>query len=142
MNFDLSQIKGYLDLLYTIGTILGAMGVLWWRIARASFRNKEAFKSLQRAVGEMIATNKIRDKEITREVHDLSRHLAALTAKLEEREKDINKLEGALDVSRKDIVLLVSSLQQSTSSLDAMWRTLQKLFPDQVPQRMSDKSFA
>lgn len=138
MNFDPAQLKGYLDLIYTVGTIISAVGLLYWRIAKSAARNKAAFRALQKQVATLIEVN----RNFGKDNHELSKQLVSITTKLDEREKDINKLEGALEASRKDIVLLVSSLQQTTSSLDAMWRTLQKLFPDQVRQRLSDKSLA
>jgi hypothetical protein len=119
--------QGIAELITTVGGILGAFIALWWKITRTFAKAGCDIEGLKAGMDKMATTNL-----------ELTKALVQMAVKLDEREKDIMKLEGALDSQRKDMVQLIAGLQQATSSLDALWRTLQKLYPMEVPRRASD----
>lgn len=128
MTFDPAQWNSYLQLAITGGSLLGGVGALWWKISRSSVKTGLLLTTLKDQVEKLTAANV-----------EITKAFSVVSTKLEEREKDIIKLEGVVDSSRKDMIHVVASLQQATSSLDAMWRTLRELFPNQVPARLSDR---
>lgn len=129
INLDPERLQQALELLGTIGSGVVAFGALWWKFSRW-INNKEAFQK---------ETNRLL-KEFGATISKLSETHTVMTVKLEEREKDLLKLEGALEVQRKDMIGVITSLQKTAGSLDALWRTMQNVYPDQVERRMSDKS--
>lgn len=69
-----------------------------------------------------------------------SKEFAALRAIIQEREKDLLRLEGVSDAARRDMLETIKSLERVTAKIDAMWLTLQRLHPEHVPKRASDRS--
>ncbi len=125
---NIEQLDHYKEL---IGMILGfvtTIGTIWWRVAASFTKTQLDIKNLYKHFNS-----------IANVTTDLSRSVTQLSTKLEEREKDIMRLEGALEVERKDMISVITGLQQATSSLNAMWRTLDSLFPDAIPKRASDR---
>lgn len=117
------------ELLTGVSAALGGVGALWWKITRAFARAGIDIEGMKAGMDKMAHTTL-----------ELTKAVVQLSTKLDEREKDIYKLEGSLDGQRKDMLQVISGLQQATGSLDALWRTLQKLYPDKVPQRASDRA--
>lgn len=127
--------KDYIEILTALIGLFSAVIFLWWRLSKGIGKfvaSTEALGDAQKSTNEKLG--KLADAYT-----NLGNSIVRLETKLEEREKDISRLEGALEVGRKDMINVITSLQQCTSSLDAMWRTLQGLFPDKVPARMSDR---
>jgi hypothetical protein len=129
INLDPEQIQQILEILGTIGTGLIAFGGVWWKFSKW-LNNKENFQK---------ETNKIL-KDFGEVIQRLSDTNTVFTVKLEEREKDLMKLEGALEIQRRDMVGVITSLQKTAGSLDALWKTMQSVYPDKVPRRLSDKT--
>jgi seryl-tRNA synthetase len=128
MVLDVDTLESTLGIATTIVSGLVAFGVAWWRFSRW--------------VHTLDADREKYGSELNRltESHcKLTEAITVLSVKLDEREKDTIKLEGAIDSQRKDLVTVITSLQKTSSSLDALWRTMQNLHSDQVPRRLSDK---
>lgn len=105
-----------------------AIGVWWWKAAQNVHKITHAQAHTQEQLLKMADTNL-----------KLTEAVTVFGVKIDGLEKDISKLEGGLEVQRRDTMNLISTLQQTTSSLDALWRTLQNMYPDKVPRRASDK---
>lgn len=115
---------------------VSALFLLWRKVTKAIIAYTAHIDAMSARFEEIVTSQKrLGDHQV-----DLTKALAILAERLEGRERDITKMEGALDSTRKDMMQLVSVIHQSTSSLDALWRTLQTLFPAQVPKRASDKT--
>lgn len=114
---------------------ISALAVIWRKVQRAITTYTERIDDMSRRFVDVVRAQEV----LSNHQVDLTKALAILAERLEGRERDISKIEGSLDTTRKDMMQLVSAIHQSTSSLDALWRTLQTLFPGQVPARASDK---
>ena len=114
-----------------IGIVLGfvtTIGTIWWKIAAAFTKTQIDIKNLYKHFNSIATVT-----------GNLSTSVTELSTKLQEREKDIMRLEGAIEVERKDMITVITNLQQTTSSLNALWRTLDNLFPEAIPKRASDR---
>lgn len=127
LYLDSSTIQTYLEIIGAIATGLITLGAAWWKFSRWVH---DLETSSQNSKTELEAISKSVDK--------MAEALTVLAVKLDEREKDLLKLEGSLEVQRKDFVSVITSLQKTSSSLDALWRTMQAVYPDKVPRRLSD----
>lgn len=69
---------------------------------------------------------KLEDHNVARDklINDIREHLISL--------------EGNHDGTIKAMISNVRALERTSGKVDAMWLTLQKLFPEQVPARVSD----
>ena len=123
-----------------IAAILGGWGIavllVTWRLSKHFHKNDERMERMARAIAKLAAAQG-RAQE-AQEKAGLA--FVALKTKLEEREKDITRLEGVSDATRKDLMETVKALQAAKAAVDAMWLTLQRLFPDKVPARAVDKA--
>lgn len=111
-----------------IATVLIGVIAFWWRAAKTAARYEVEFGVLKDAVAKNIGRQE-----------KLVDMVTTLVVKIDEREKDTTRLEGALELQRRDMMEVVKGLHQATSSLDAMWRTLQTMFPDRVRKSASDR---
>lgn len=108
-------------------SFVSGIGALWWKLSKVAARfhlDQENIKS------ELIRFSAAHVETV--------RALTQLSTKIDEREKDVIRLEGAFEATRRDQIHLITGLQQAVGSLDAVWRTLQALHPDTVPKRASD----
>jgi seryl-tRNA synthetase len=128
MNIDVGTIESTLGIVTTVVSGLIAFGAAWWRFSRWVHSLEADREKSSGEIGKLIASHV-----------KLTESITILSVKLEEREKDTMKLEGAIDAQRKDMVSVITSLQRTSSSLDALWRTMQNLYSDKVPRRISDK---
>jgi hypothetical protein len=69
----------------------------------------------------------------------LSRNFAKFQSKFEQIEAGFLRMEGANDENRKNILELTMKVSETKASFDALWLTLQRLFPDKVQPRLSDR---
>jgi hypothetical protein len=132
-------VGGLLGVLATAGTVI-------WRISRNAAKFQARFEGLEAGFLQLsnnISENEKKTQQYFRTVHagsqEISKSFMVLSTKLEEREKDSLRMEGAIDETRKNILELTGGIRESKASLDALWLTLQKLFPDKVPARLSDR---
>jgi seryl-tRNA synthetase len=58
---------------------------------------------------------------------------------MQEREKEISKIDACIDGTRKDIYELIKETQKNQSKIEALWTTMQNIFPDKVPKRAADR---
>jgi len=79
----------------------------------------------------------IRD-QIKNYIIDISTQIGVLSTKLDEREKDITRLEGANEILRKDNSDLKGDVQSLKDSVKAIWETLTSIFPEKIPKRPKD----
>jgi len=124
---DPETINQYLEVFKTIGAWIGALGVAWWKLSRW-VRDLETYQSTTSAQVEKMATASL----------DLAKAITVMSVKLEEREKDTLRLEGALEMHRKDMARINDNLNELSGNIKALWRTLQNIHPAQVPKRASD----
>lgn len=75
---------------------------------------------------------------VAQELGKLRTELATLTVVMNEREKDIARLEGQIENLSAIVVKQVGAVRDATGNLNAIWKTLQVLHPDKVPRRASD----
>jgi len=127
MILDPDKLSTYLGILGALGSGVAAFGAAWWRFSRWVYD----LDSHQDKTNEQLL--RLADSNLR-----LTEAITIMTVKLEEREKDTLKLEGAIELQRKDVKDVISSLQTNTSNLDALWRTLKIVYPDKVLKRMSD----
>jgi len=129
MQIDLSPetLTPWMELAGILGTGLLAFGSMWWKFA-VWLKAKEDFQALaNEQIKLLLESSKMAGTALN-----------TLTLKIEEREKDLIKLEGALEVQRKDMIGVITSLQKTAGSLDALWRTLETISPEKI-RRLSDK---
>lgn len=99
-----------------------------WRVSRYVALNDERMGKMAHVVGE-----------VTKAADNLSKDFISLHHSLQAREKDVLRLEGVAEATRRDLMETTRTLERTTSKIEAMWFTLQKLFPDQVPARVVDR---
>ena len=72
----------------------------------------------------------------------LEEHNIARDKYIKEIREQLISLEGNHDGTIKAMISNVRAIEKTSGKVDAMWVTLQRLFPDKVPPRMSDKEQA
>lgn len=130
-------------------TMLGALGLFFWRLSvrikeavDGQKSNAEAISRLgntMAALGRRMAQNGENVLHVEGKLNLIKGDIGKLSLLLTEREKDISRLEGQIETLSNLMLKQVSAVKEATSSLDAVWRTLQVLFPDKVPKRASDR---
>lgn len=105
-------------------SFVSGIAALWWKMSTVATRVENIRAQLLRFSTAHMGT---------------VRALMQLSAKLDGREKDILRLEGAFEATRRDQIHLISGLQQAVGSLDAIRRTIQALHPDMVAQAEKHK---
>ena len=131
MKHFLEIVSRYQPLLEVGGLLFGGLGAIWaiwWKFSQSYAKTSMEFASMKKQISKSDSLTL-----------DMTKALVQLATKLDEREKDIAKLEGAMDVQRRDMMEVIKGLQAAVSSLDGMWRTLQTIHPDKVPRRASDR---
>lgn len=124
----MEQIKLLLEILSIVATGLVGFGGILWKLTKYFHKNDARLASLVAIVNKLTAyTEKASHDFIT------------LKATLDAREKDLLRLEGVSDGTRKDLLTVIKDLQTVVGKIDAMWLTMQRIFPDKVPARASDK---
>lgn len=139
-------IQAAVAVLGAVGSLFAFLGLFLWRM---SGRVHEMLATQVAVTNELALLRKqmllsargLRDslEAQSRRLVDLERSFAILAAGLAEREKDITKLEARAEQTHDDFLKVVSSLTQVMSSNDAMWRSLQRLHPNDIPKRASDR---
>ncbi len=124
---DPETINQYLEVFKTIGAWIGALFLGWWKLSRW-VRDVETYQKTTTVQLEKVATANL----------ELVKAITAMTVKIEEREKDTLRLEGALEMHRKDMARINDNLNELSGNIKALWRTLQNIHPAQVPKRASD----
>lgn len=131
----LDYIRGHLELCIEVGSILGSFFMLWWKISGKVHLAIREMECLKKASAESTKSN----EEIRKVISNLARAASGLRATLVEREKDILKLEGAIESHQRTQIELIGTIKETVGNLEAIWRTLQVLHPDRVPKRASDR---
>lgn len=124
---DPETINQYLEVFKTIGAWIGALFLGWWKLSRW-VRDVETYQKTTTVQLEKVATANL----------ELVKAITAMTVKIEEREKDTLRLEGALEMHRRDMSRINDNLNELGGNIKALWRTLQNIHPTQVPKRASD----
>lgn len=122
------QIKIAIEIASVIGTIIMGFAALIWKVSRYFHHNNARLSNVATVV-----------KNLAETVTKLDRSIVAMKTSLERHEKDVLKLEGVSDATRRDLLEVVKTLERTTSKIEAMWLTLQRLFPDKVPSRVVDR---
>jgi hypothetical protein len=144
-QFDLTNIDNLKLLLSIAAAIFSFSFAIGAAIVTFYFR---IIKSMEKSINKLEmseVTTEALLKEFTKQLgkvaltnEKLAIAVATMSTKLDEREKDILKIEGAVSVTQKNLIDTIGTIKETSGSLSAMWRTLQRLFPDQVPARASD----
>lgn len=116
-------------------TLLGAFLVAWWRFSKWLHGIVATQTHLITVFGELkVSVGKLAEAQ-----GKLTKAIIEHNVRLAEREKDQLRTEGKVEQTQQNLMNAVATLQVCNSSLDALWRTLQRLFPDQVPRRASER---
>ena len=130
---DLIQIfQPFLEFFGATFIIIGGFTTIYIKFLRPITKSIDQSEIINRQLSNQIAN-------MTKTNEELARAVLELTVKISEREKDIVRLEGAVDVTQRNLLETIGIVREASGSLDAMWRTLQRLFPSEVPKRASDK---
>lgn len=109
-------------------SFVSGIAALWWKMSTVATRVHLGHENIR---AQLLRFSTVHMGTV--------RVLTQLSAKLDGREKDILRLEGAFEATRRDQIHLISGLQQAVGSLDAIRRTLQALHPDMVAQAEKHK---
>lgn len=124
LNLD----PAYISLIGQIVAYVISILIAIWRVSARFARTEEVLKSTARTLEKVVSSQK-----------KLISELSAMEIKLSEREKEIMKLDASIEATRRDIFQLIKDYQKNFSTLEALWLTMQNLFPDKVPQRITDR---
>jgi len=124
----LSWVADRPELLGVIVTSALAFLGFWWRATRLIHLSLSVIDDLK------VQSARLSDANL-----QLTKSFVHLSTKVEERDKDISKLHGMLDLTRQTMVDQIKIAAEINGSLNALWLTMQKLYPEQVPRRLSDR---
>lgn len=125
---DISQVKGFFDTGTAAVAFFGAILAMLWKSSKSIAQAMLLLQQLKKSVTSLEKT-----------LHTHSEGLLRLTLKFDQKEKEHSRLEGALEVQRKDLMSIVTRLQEASSSLGALWKTLEHLHPNSS-RRFSDRA--
>jgi uncharacterized membrane protein YqjE len=117
----------YLSMAGQIIAYIVSIVIAIWRVSARFAKHEEILKN---------TTDNLR--AVIKSQREIIKDLGAIEVKMVEREKDIAKVEVGIDSTRRDIYDLIKETQKSQSKIDALWATVQGIFPDKVPKRLSD----
>jgi hypothetical protein len=109
-------------------TFFGSCLAAFWWVTRAIHEAAATQKQLVEAVKTMASQIELLRIDVTQ----LKSHAAY-------RDRTESKHEGRMEQLQSATMKVIGSLQQVSGSLDAVWRTLQRLHPEVVPKRASDR---
>lgn len=99
------------------GLSFGAgIAALWWKLSRVA---KQVHLRHEHISAQILKFSTVQ--------MGIVRLMTQLATKLDRREKDILRLEGAFEATRRDQMHLISALQQTIGSFDAVRRTIESL---------------
>lgn len=125
----------YLDTILAVGGAVVSVFVAWWRFTKWVGKVSNQFEEIQKSVaehGETLRKVGALTSKLTQAIHSMSQNL-------NQREKDVVKIEGALELSQRTQMQLIGQIEKVVGSLDGVWRTLQAIHPERVPKRASDR---
>lgn len=129
-----------------VASFLGTGLLFWWRLTKRLHEHVTALNAALTAVDKLrvqVAHTGKRTQErldlLAQDWNKVRTELATNSVLMAEREKDIVRLEGQIENLGSIVTKQVSAVAGAVSSLDAIWRTLQRLHPTAVPKRASDK---
>lgn len=116
-------------------TIAGSVGaILWWVVQRVH----HFVKTLDRVIAAVQA-HATALGSLSEEVKRLSAKSSSAEHQLVLRERETMKLEGQIQTSNQLLMGVVGDMRAATENLNAVWRLLDKMHPDTVPKRASDR---
>ncbi len=140
------QIQALVAVLGALATAIGTGLVFYWRVATrvASFTAAQnaTLTALDRMRVQLAGTAKRFHEQgnaFARDIAQLEKTIATLSAIMHEREKDLSRVEGQIEQLGAVVVKQVATMQGVLSSTEALWRTLHTLHPQQVPKRASER---
>lgn len=146
MSLTPEQIQAAAAVAGLLITVLGSALGVWWRVTAKIHAFTEAQTSTLAALDKLRiqvahSLRKIDQRlgSVDQAASTVSKELATFSVLLSEREKDVARLEGQLDQLGSLVVKQVAAVQGAVASLDAVWRVLQKLHPEAVPKRASER---
>lgn len=138
----LDQIESLLAIIGSVGAFFIFLGTLVWRLSTKVHTLTMMAPEIVKLRSQIAHTGKLTREAVdvvAQRVGALEQGLAGHAAILAEREKSTLKLEGKMEQAHDDMLKVVSSLTQVMGSVDALWRTLERIHPDQIPRRASQK---
>jgi len=126
----LAGAKAWIPVLAALGGGASVVAAFVWRYYQIRSQHEQILGSLTdlKAGLETLAGRQAKTARI----------VIALQTQIELRSQDSSKLEGKVEVLADTLAKNIGTLQAVSASLDGVWRTLQFLFPDKVPKRVSD----
>lgn len=117
-------------------TILGSTLVLVWRASGWVATLEAADRDLARATAEL----KDEVAKVDETVSGFGTRIGEIRHAVDTQAKDSGRLEGRIEQLADASVRTTSSLERTIGNLDAVWRTLERLHPNQVTKRLSDRA--
>jgi hypothetical protein len=122
VTFD--QFKALLEIVGIVVTgALGFWGIMW-KLTKYFHKNDARIEQLVTIVNKL-----------TTHSERSGREFVALKTMLEAREKDVLRLEGVSDATRKDLLELMKDLRIAVSKIDALWTRYDKVRAQLVDKR-------
>lgn len=118
-----------------LATIAGSVGAILWWVVQKIHRFVSTLDRVTAAVKAHAEALIMLGDEVKR----LAGKSASAEHQLVLRERETNKLEGKIDTSNQLMMGIVGDMREATANLNAVWRLLDKLHPDAVPKRASDR---
>ena len=115
------------------------LSIILWKVSRWVTQRDEAIKTTLIGTKENSEDIKALTKSLSRYARETSQGIAKLEQMALQREKGQDHIEGQVDACRRSVMELTAELSKVIGNLDALWITLQNLFPDQIPKRASDR---
>ncbi len=125
-----------IKLAIALGGVLCGGVVAFWRLSAWVHAITTGLDSLTKTVSAL----KLEVTKMDDAIGDIGTDVSGLYQAMHEREKDVLRLEGRMDQTNTLIVQTIGQMQGVQGSTDALWRSLQKLHPTEVPRRASDRS--
>lgn len=130
------QIQAAIAVLGGVGSLLAAAIAFLWRLSSQvhTFRATQdattaELVKLRAIIGQGARKSTEAIDALTRQSNATERNFALLAASLGEREKDILRIEGQIDQMGSIVTRQIAAVNGVISSLDALWRTLEKSVP-------------
>ena len=128
------------DIREWVGPVVELLGALaaFCGFAWGLLRKGQKYVEVQKNLVEAVRTLNVSVSDARKEAAQTTYEVARLKVSLDQREREISRLEGKLQTVHTDYKENAAKLYEVIGQLAALWKTLQTLHPDRVPKRASD----
>lgn len=134
MTIDLGQAKEWIEPVLTLLGFLAAFCTAAW----AMLRKGQKFLDTQGQLVTVVKQLRIEAAAGSKKSDDTLQEVGRLKFALEQREREIARLEGRIQTVHSDYKETAGDLREVIGNLKALWTTLRTIHPDKVPKRASD----